>query len=308
MIKMLKVLGVGLVLSTLFASGCTSLLYPLGQQAKSTWPGPTGITWYWYRTEMLSSAEEAMGTLKNLQRSFVEFTAGQDFKTFDLDKYGLRTTWEWTETTQYTQYVPNSGGYWIGYHYVPYYGGSYQPSTSTTQHNGALVIPFAEVSSLAIFNSPNIPVTWKWGLEVSLEGKAPIYLRAPDEKTVRQLGNIIATLSREQGRIIKFSSWGFGVAPLTPEQSTELALQPGTGLLIYWVSVGSPVEKVGLRFLDVILEEDGQPVKDVNELVAPAGKKKSVNLKILRREKITDAARKTSLQKTELSFPVNLEE
>ena len=96
-------------------------------------------------------------------------------------------------------------------------------------------------------------------------------------------------------------------APLTQEQSADLVLQPGTGFLIYDVYVGSPAEKVGLRFLDVILEVDGQPIKDVNELVALSEQKKSVNLKILRREKITDAAGNTSLQKTELSLPLNLE-
>ena len=84
-------------------------------------------------------------------------------------------------------------------------------------------------------------------------------------------------------------------------------LQPGTGFLIYDVYVGSPAEKVGLRYLDVILEEDGQPVKDVYELTALSVDKKSVNLKILRWEKIPGGAKKTSLQKTELTLPLNLE-
>ena len=246
-----------------------------------------------------------MGILRNLQQSFVEGTAGQHFKTFDLDKYGLRTKWEWTETTQSTQYVPNSGGYFVGWNYVPYYGGSYQPRTDTNQYAGGFVIPFAEVSTLEIFY--NIYYSGTWWLVVSLDNKDPICLRAPDEKTVKQLGSAIATLSREQGRILKFKRYGFTVLLLTQEQSAELALQPGTGLLVYDVFVGSPAEKVGLRFLDVILEEDGQPVKDVNELLALGENKKNVNLKILRREKITDTAGNTSLQKTELSLPLNLE-
>lgn len=296
---------VALLFMAVFASGCAT--FPT-QQAKAIWPAPTYAKWYWYRPEMLSSAEEAMGTLKNLQQSFVEFTAGQNFKTFDLDKYGLRTKWEWTETTQSTQYVPNSGGYFVGWNYVPYYGGSYQPRTDTSQYAGGFVIPFAEVSTLEIYDlSSYYNRAYKWDLAVYLDNKDPISLRAPDEKTVKQLGNAIATLSREQGRIIKFMRFGFRGTPLTPEQSAELALQPGTGILVHDVAVGSPVEKVGLRFLDVILEEDGQPVKDVNELAALSEKKKSVNLKILRREKITDAAGNTSLQETEVSLPLNLE-
>ena len=303
MIKMPKVLGVGLVLSILFASGC--ITFPT-QEAKSIWPSPTGFTYHWYRPEMLSSTEEAMGTFKNLQQSFVEATAGQPFKTFDLDKYGLRTKWEWTETTQSTQYVPSTGGGLVGGYYVSYYGGSYQPRTDISQHAGGFVIPFAEVSSLEIYYS--IFYSGYWGLIVFLDNKDPISLRASDEKTVKQLGSAIATLSREQGRILKFPRCGFTVLPLTPEQSAELALQPGTGLLITDVFVGSPAEKAGFRFLDVILEKDGQPVKDVNESFTPTENKKSVNLKILRREKITDAAGNTSLQKTELTLPLNFEE
>lgn len=293
-----------LLFIVVFTGGCAT--FPT-QQAKSIWPSPRGVKLYWYHSEMLSSAEEAMGILRNLQQSFVEFTAGQNFKTFDLDKYGLRTKWEWTETTQSTQYVPNSGGYFVGWNYVPYYGGTYQPRTDTSQYAGGFVIPFAEVSQLEIYSYPTLSREYKWGLVVYLDNKAPISLRAPDEKTVKQLGNAIATLSREQGRIVKFLRFGFRVLPLTPEQSAELALQPGTGLLLYDAAVGSPAEKAGLRFLDVILEEDGQPVKDVNELVALSEHKKSVNLKILRREKITDAAGNTSPQKTELSISLNLE-
>jgi len=304
-----------LLFIVVFASGCATINYLFTEQtepAKSVWPVSNDRKYYWYRSEMLSSAEEAMGTLKNLQESFVGFNNGmfgQRFKTFDLDKYGLRTKWEWTETTQYNEYVPSSGGALVGWNYVSYYGGSYQPRTSTNQYQGAFVIPFAEVSTLAIcyysFAAPGC--VFPWGLEVYLDDKTSVVLRITDEKKARQLANAIATLSREQGRIVKSMRYNFAPAPLTKGQSAELALQPETGLLIYDVSVGSPAEKVGLRFLDVVLEVDGQPVNDVDKLVDLGKDKKSVNLKILRREQVTDAAGKTSLQKTELFFPLNLE-
>ena len=316
MIKMPKVLGVGLVLSTLFASGCAITNYlstAQTQQVKSIWPPPTQHKVSWYRPEMLSSAEEAMGTLRNLQQDFIGFTGGlfgQNFKTFDLDKYGLRTKWEWTETTQSTQYVPSTGGGLVGGNYVSYYGGSYQTSTDTTQHEGSFVIPFAAVSRLWLycdsFAAPGC--VFPWGLMVYLDDGKTVNLRVTDEKTAKQLGNAITTLSREQGRIVKALGFGYNCAPLTQEQSAELALQPGTGVLIYEIYGDSPAEKAGLRFLDVILEQDGNPPsKNPNELLALPENKKSVNLKVLRREKITDAAGNTSLQKTELSLPLNLE-
>ncbi|MCX5711021.1 MAG: PDZ domain-containing protein [Candidatus Omnitrophica bacterium] len=295
-----------LICIAVFASGCATLTT---QQAKSIWPAKNPYyEWYWYRPVMLSSAEEAIGTLKNLQQNFVEYGSGQHFKTFDLDKYGLRTKWEWTETTQSTEYVPTYGGSFFGSTYVPYYGGTYQPRTDVSQYAGGFVIPFAEVSALEIYDlSPYEKRAYKWNLGVYLDNKAPISLRAPDEKTVKQLGDAIATLSREQGRIIKPLRFGFKGFPLTPEQSAELTLQPGTGILVHAVAIGSPVEKAGLRFLDVILEEDGQPVKDVDELAALSEKKKNVKLKILRREKVTDATGNTNLQKTELFLTLKFE-
>ena len=306
------VIGCVFVLMVMLISGCVTS--PLEQQAKSSFSDVQsvlqyGMKRYWYQPEMLSSAEEAMGTLRNLQQNFSELLAKHNFKTFDLDKYGLRTSWEWTETTESTQYVPSTGGGLVNGYYVSYYGGSYQPRADTSQYSGQFVIPFAEVSGLSITYFPSFAEGRKWCLYVLLDNKEPIKLGAPDEKTVRQLGNAIATLSREQGRIVneKFSKLGVEAVPLTPEQSAELALQPGTGLLVYFVAVSGPAEKVGLRSLDVILEVDGQPVKDPNELIDLGKNKKSVNLKILRWEKITDAARNTSLQKTELSLPLNLE-
>ncbi|MDD5006188.1 MAG: PDZ domain-containing protein [Candidatus Omnitrophica bacterium] len=305
-----------LLFMAVFVSGCATLDYLFTEQtqpAKSVWPSPNYYTkGYWYRPGILSSAEEAMGTLKNLQESFVgasKGTFGKHFKTFDLDKYGLRAKWEWTEAVQHSQYVPNSGGYFVGLNYVPYYGGSYQTHTDTSQYEGAFVIPFAMVASLGLFNyplaDPSCPFPWQ--LMVRLDDGNTVDLRVTNEKTAKLLGNAIATLSKEQGRIISSMVYGFTVFPLKQEQSAELALQSGTGLLIYDVYVGSPAEKIGLRFLDIILEVDGQSVKDPNELTTLAKNKKSVNLKILRWEKITDATGKASLQKTELFFPLNLE-
>jgi len=222
----------------------------------------------------------------------------------------LRTKWEWTETTQSTQYVPSSGGAFIGWNYVSYYGGSYQPRTDTSQYSGGFVIPFSAVSRLWLYYdyyaAPGC--AFPWGLTVYLDGGKTVNLRGIDEKTVKQLGNAIATLSREQGRIVKAMGFGYTGLPLTKAQSAELGLQLGIGFLIYDIYGDSPAEKAGLRFLDVILEQDGKaPSKNPDELLALPENMKSVDLKILRWEKVTDAAGNPSLQKTELTLHLNLE-
>ncbi len=293
-----------LLFIAIFASGCAT--FPT-QQVKSIWPQPSSqVKWYWSNWQMLSSADEAIGVLKNLQQNFVEYAAGQPFKTFDVDKYGLRVKWEWTETSQTTEYVPTYGGSFFGSTYVPYYGGTNQTRTNTSQHTGAFVIPFAEVSDIWLAHVPGLPREYKWQVSVSLGDKSIVNLRAPDEQTARQLGNAIATLSREQGRILPRCLFGMTISSLTPEQSAELVLSPGTGVLVVNVDVGGPAEKAGVLFLDVILEVDGQPVKNKEELNAQSLNKKSVKLKILRRQKITDAAGKTNLQNIEVFLSVNL--
>ena len=287
-------------------SGCATTSYR--RQIKSIWPQPVSqVKWYYPNWQMFSSADEAIGVLKNLQQGFVEYAAGQHFKTFDVDKYGLRVKWEWTETSQTTEYVPTYGGSWFGSTYVPYYGGTNQTRTNTSLREGAFVIPFAEVSDLWMGYVPGMPREYKWQVSVSLGAKAPVNLRAPDEQTARQLGNAIATLSSQQGRSLPRYFFGVTLSPLTPEQSAELGLLPGTGVLVSNVHIGGSAEKAGVLFLDVILEVDGQPVKNQEELVAQSLNKKSVKFKTLRRLKVTDAAGKVSLQNTEVFISLNIE-
>jgi hypothetical protein len=310
-VKAIGVIGCVFILMVMLISGCATVSFD--QQAQSIWPAPIQYKVTWYRPELLSSAEEAMGTLRNRQQDFIGFTNGmfgQPFKTFDLDKYGLRTKWDWTETTQSTQYVPSTGGGLVNGVYVSYYGGSYQTSTDSTQHEGSFVIPFAEVSKLWLYHdSYAVPgCVFPWGLMIYLDGGKTVNLRGIDEKTVKQLGNAIATLSKGQGRIVKAMGFGYTGLPLTPEQSAELGLQPGTGFLIYEIYGDSPAEKAGLRSLDVILEQNGKaPSKNPDELLALPENMKSVNLKVLRRENVTDATGNTSLQKKELAIHLNLE-
>jgi hypothetical protein len=297
---------IALLFLVLFICGCATASY--GRRAKSIWPQPSSVKWYWSNWQMFSSADEAIGVLKNIQQGFVEYAAGQFFKTFDVDKYGLRVKWEWTETSQTTEYVPTYGGSWFGSTYVPYYGGTNQTRTNTSQREGAFVIPFAEVSDIWMAYVPNIARPYKWQISVSLGAKPTINLRAIDEQTARQLGNAIATLSREQGRVLPRYFFGVSLLPLTPEQSAELSLVPGTGVVVSDVPIGSPAEKAGVLFLDVILEVDGQPVKNYAEVDAQSTNKKSVKFKILRRQKVADPTTgKMSLQNTELSLPVNIE-
>ncbi len=98
-------------------------------------------------------------------------------------------------------------------------------------------------------------------------------------KVVKQL--------EEKGKVIR----GYlGVVPqdLTEEERQVLKLKSRTGAFITQVAPGTPADKAGLERYDVIVEFDGQPIKNSHELsfkIADTAPGTKVNIKIIRDEK-----------------------
>lgn len=274
----------------LFFCGCATV--PTQTAQSPIWPKQTPYKTLHYVPQKMASADEAIGTIKNLQRDFVEWGAGMPFSSIDIDPYGLRTKWEWTETSQKTAYVPSYGGMFVGWNYIPIYSGSYQTQTSTQQRSDMFLTPFNEIKHLGLYHMPDLPREFKWGLVVSLEDNKSVSLRVSSENYLFKLSNAIATLAMERG--VKFSKFMFGCATseLTPEQSQSLGIPPGNGMLVHGINRNSSAEKSGIQFLDVLLEFDNVPLKTPQDLIgaiqnAYNSGKKVVPVKIIRREKIT---------------------
>ncbi len=253
------------------------------------WPSPSGIEWYYYTPQKMASVEEAIGTIKNLEGDFVEYNAGLNFSSLEVDPYGLRAKWEWTETTEWQEYVPSTGGFFVGWTYVPTYGGSYQTRTSTEQKKDMFIIPFNELLNLETYYLPTLNRQFKWALGVALEGNKGVSIRARDKKCVYQLADALATLAMARGRDLKKEAIGVNVAPLTSKQSTLLGLLPGVGLLVLNVAIGGPAEKGGILFGDVIVEIDHvsiQKLDDLKNVISQSyqAKKEVIPVKIIRRE------------------------
>lgn len=72
---------------------------------------------------------------------------------------------------------------------------------------------------------------------------------------------------RKHGKIVR-GYLGIGLAPLTAEMATKLRYpsDKAPGALVYSVTRESPAEKAGIESGDVIVEFNGQPVTDPNEL------------------------------------------
>ena len=111
------------------------------------------------------------------------------------------------------------------------------------------------------------------------------------KKVVKQL--------QEKGRVVR-GYLGVGIMPVTDDVKKSLKLSSKKGALVASVEPGLPAEKAGLERYDVIIEVNGQPIEDENDLrfkiadIEPGtkvdikairdGKEKSFTVKITEKE------------------------
>ncbi len=70
---------------------------------------------------------------------------------------------------------------------------------------------------------------------------------------------------RDKGKVTR--GWmGVSVQPVTPELAKAFSLESETGALVADVSKESPAEKAGIRNGDIIVEFNGKPIAEMNEL------------------------------------------
>ena len=107
------------------------------------------------------------------------------------------------------------------------------------------------------------------------------------KKVVQQL--------REKGRVIRGYLGVSGVYPVDDQIRKSLDIDVKNGAMIQEVTPGYPAEKAGLKPYDVIVEIDGEPVKDHNDLlikIADIPPGTTVEIKVVRKggeEKILKA-------------------
>jgi len=258
------------------------------------WPSSNDPNeYYWHAPQRMASTDEAIGTIKNLQEYFVE-TSGWTIGNLDIDKYGLRASGTWSEKSN--AWVPSSGGYFVGGTYVPVYGGSVQ--TTSEQRHASFSIPFDKVENLRLCRFPTISNQYKWGIIVKFKGAIPtLLLRVRSREEAMRLISAIETLAAERGYELSYNI-GIYANPLTAEQSAELGLSNGTGLLFSIVLKDSPGEKAGLRAGDVITAIGKEQIRDFNSLMKAYPGRKDWSL--FRRERAHGAYKQMMLK---IDFP-----
>jgi serine protease Do len=96
----------------------------------------------------------------------------------------------------------------------------------------------------------------------------------------------VVTQLKEKGRVIR-GRIGVGIkpTPLTEEDKDAFKLKDRNGALIMSVEKGSPAEKAGLKQYDVVVEVNGEKVKDSNDLklkISNIEPGKKVDVKVVR--------------------------
>ena len=86
-----------------------------------------------------------------------------------------------------------------------------------------------------------------------------------DEKTMA----IIAKLKR--GEEVEYGYLGVGIRAVSEEEGRRLGVPPRRGALVARVEPGTPAEKAGLKKDDVIVEFNGRPVPNEDELIREVG-------------------------------------
>jgi serine protease Do len=108
------------------------------------------------------------------------------------------------------------------------------------------------------------------------------------------LANKVVTQLKEKGRVIR-GKLGVTIMTITEDTKKLLNLSSNKGALVNSVEAGGPAEKAGIKRYDVIVEVNGQPVSDPNELrfrIADMEPGTKVEIKVIRdgKEKILTAA------------------
>ena len=183
------------------------------------------------------SEDEAVGAIKNMQNSIVDFNANLPLSDLNVDAYGMRARWSWIEN------------------------GSFQKSAG-------FIVPFDQVSSMLLEHYPAIDKDYKWGLIIYITGTSPVSIRAPTREIAERLGKAVFILAKARNANVSVPNARFGAAlsPLSDAQAQAAGILKTGGIIVSWIFKESPAEKAGFSPQDIITGVEGKPVQKGDDL------------------------------------------
>lgn len=262
------------VFALVLAAGCASAppAKPDAPAKADIWPKIYSDETYLASFSSSWSVDEAIGAIRNLQNSMVEYTANFPISDLSVDAYGMRARWSWTESGA----IVKSAGF---------------------------IVPFDQVTSMLLERYPAIDKSFKWGLLAYLGGgNPPVSIRVPTRDAAERLGKAILVLAKARGAALSLPSLSFGAAlsALTDEQAQAAGILKTGGVIVSWVFKESPAEAAGFSAQDIITGIAGKPVAgaadlfDTMEAAAAAGAK-SIAISGIRRSYRIEGAKRVEI-------------
>lgn len=231
-----------------------------------------GYVEHWYDPQAMATLEDAAMTILNLQPYLREAEANTtNLSTIDqflIQKEGLGVRATRTGINTFTDWVPSTGGSWVGSTYVPYYGGTTVTTRIPTRQDVSIWIDFAEVHHVSLIEMNN-GGAYPWDIHIEANSSAMrqgrwtlLNLRAQRLDQARKFIDAFTSL-----RAASNGSWphlGGGIwMAAASEQSRKKMRDLGwnrQGALVRSVTRGSPAEQVGIRADDIVYEVNGYRV------------------------------------------------
>jgi membrane-associated protease RseP (regulator of RpoE activity) len=214
---------------------------PAQSQAPKTdiWPKIYDDETYLTTFDSTWSEAEAVGVIKNIQNSIVEFKAGFPLSELDVDPYGMRARWTWVENGSFVK----SAGF---------------------------IIPFDQITSLLLEYYPALTVNYKWGLLVYIAGGTTVSVRNPTRDAAERLGKAIIALAKARGAALHLPDIHFGatLGQLTDAQAQAAGILQSSGVIVMWVFKDSPAERAAFSPQDIITSVNGTAVHKPEEVSA----------------------------------------
>lgn len=250
-----------LFVSVILISGCSISVKTV------YWP-EQNMNFSWYKPAFIYSADEAMSVLKGLTAG--ASINGRNISTVDIDKFTIRVSQKWQEVQQNSEYVPSYGGFFIGWDYVPVFGGSYQKTSTTLNKEDNVAVNFRDISDISIN-----------GRVLYISSASMAVLVCNSQAEAQKFGDAFYSMMKINGLRLP-ASYGFTFGAMTQDQEKEIKK---TGPVIAVVYSGGPADRAGLRPTDIVYETNGIKVKTpediVNAIKKTSGEFKALELKVV---------------------------
>ncbi|MGB4572725.1 MAG: PDZ domain-containing protein [Rectinemataceae bacterium] len=234
--------------SSLFLSFCLAFLVlgcasapppapPVKTEKTDIWPKIYTDETYLSTFASTWSEDEAIGVIRNLQNAMVEFNANLPLSELNVDPYGMRARWSWTEN-------------------------------GSLMKSAGFIIPFDQVSSILLEHYPSLDKDYKWGLIVTLAGGSRVSLRTPTRDAAERIGKAVHLLAKARGSKVSMPNTRFGaaLAPLTEAQAQAAGVLQSAGIIVSWIFMESPAEKAGFSPQDIITGAGEKAVQKADDL------------------------------------------